>query len=96
MAALQITLNHISLQGWRIMTGENASKDLAAPFASFVSTAWASLGKDLPEISWANQIRRRKDTLSAAELVSWVDRIREFPVKQFRLRGNTACTLNCH
>ena len=69
---------------WRIMTGDDASKDLAAPFASFVSAAWASLGKDLPEISWANQIRRRKDTLSAAELVSWVDQIREFPVKQFR------------
>jgi hypothetical protein len=68
---------------WRIMTGEDASRDLAAPFATFVSAAWASLGKDLPEISWANQIRRRKDTLSAAELVTWVDQIRHFPVKQF-------------
>jgi hypothetical protein len=69
---------------WRIMTGEDASKDLTSPFASFVSAAWASLGKDLPEISWASQIRRRKNPLSAAELVSWVDQIREFPVKQFR------------
>jgi hypothetical protein len=69
---------------WRIMTGDDASKDLAGSFASFISAAWASLREDLPEISWANQIRRRKDTLSAAELVSWVDRIREFPVKQFR------------
>jgi hypothetical protein len=68
---------------WRIMTGDDASRDLAAPFASFVSAAWASLGKDSPEISWASQIRRRKDTLSAAELVRWVDQIREFPVTQF-------------
>jgi hypothetical protein len=70
---------------WRIMTGDDASKDLAGPFASFISAAWASLDKDLPEISWASQIRRRKDTLSAAELVRWVDQIREFPVKQFHL-----------
>ncbi len=70
---------------WRIMTGKDASKDLSSPFASFVSAAWASLGKDLPEISWDSQIRRRRDTLSAGELVSWVDKIRRFPVAQFRL-----------
>jgi hypothetical protein len=68
---------------WRIMTGDDASKDLAGPFASFISAAWASLDKDLPEISWASQIRRRRDTLSAAELVAWVDQIRAFPVQQF-------------
>jgi hypothetical protein len=71
---------------WRIMTGEVASKDMSAsaPFASFISEAWASLGADLPEISWASQIRRREETLSAAELVSWFNQMREFPVKQFR------------
>jgi hypothetical protein len=37
---------------WRIMTGDNASRDLNSPFASFVELAWASLGDDLPEISW--------------------------------------------
>jgi hypothetical protein len=75
---------------WRIMTGEDASKDLTSPFASFVSAAWASLRDDLPEISWASHIRRRKDTSSAAELIRWVDQIREFPLKQFnfaRKRG---------
>ncbi len=65
---------------WRIMTGEDASRDLSAPFASFISAAWASLGDDLPEISWASQIRRRHDTLSAAELVAWSDQMRRFTV----------------
>ena len=63
------------------MTGDDASKDLASPFASFVAAAWASLGNDLPEISWASQIRRRRDTLSAAELVRWANFLREFPLK---------------
>jgi hypothetical protein len=66
---------------WRIMTGDNASKDLASPFASFVAAAWVSLGDDLPEISWAGQIRRRVNPASAAELVSWANTIRRFPAK---------------
>jgi hypothetical protein len=54
---------------WRIMTGNDASKDLASPFASFVTAAWASLGDDLPEVSWASQIRRREEIRSASKLV---------------------------
>jgi hypothetical protein len=66
---------------WRIMTGDDASKDLASPFASFVAVSWASLGDDLPEISWASQIRRRKNVVSAAESVTWANRIREFALR---------------
>jgi hypothetical protein len=72
---------------WRIMTGEQASKDLTSPFASFASAAWASLGDDLSEISWASQIRRREDTLSAAELVGWLNQIHELPVKLLAMKG---------
>jgi hypothetical protein len=54
---------------WRIMTGTDASKDLASPFASLVASAWASLGDDLPEVSWASQIRRRDETPSALKMV---------------------------
>jgi hypothetical protein len=66
---------------WRIMTGGNVSSDLSSPFAAFVATAWTSLGDDLPEISWATQIRRRKDVPSAEELVRWANFLREFPLK---------------
>jgi hypothetical protein len=55
---------------WRIMTGDDASKDPASPFASLVTTAWASLGDDLPEVSWASQIRRRDEMPSASKLVA--------------------------
>jgi hypothetical protein len=71
---------------WRIATGDDASKDLTSPFANFVAEAWASLGDDLPEVSWANQIRRRKDISSAAELVRWVNSKRKFPLKYLHLR----------
>jgi hypothetical protein len=70
---------------WRIMTGDDASKDLASPFANFVAATWASLGDDLPEVSWASQIRRRKDISSATELVRWANLKREFPLKYLHL-----------
>lgn len=73
---------------WRIMTGDDASRDLAAPFASFVSAAWASLSKDLPEMSWASQIRRRKDTSSAEQLVYWFDERRELAILRLSSREN--------
>jgi hypothetical protein len=70
---------------WRIVTGDDASKDLASPFATFVAATWASLGDDLPEISWTSQISRRKDISSAAELVRWANLKREFPLKYLHL-----------
>jgi hypothetical protein len=70
---------------WRIMTGDNASKDLASPFASFVAAAWVSLGDNLPEISWASQICRRQDISPAAELVRWANTIRRLPAKHHAL-----------
>jgi hypothetical protein len=80
---------------WRIMTGDDASKDLAAPFASFVSEAWASLGKDLPEMSWAKQIRRRKDTSSAEQLVYWFDERRELAILRLSSRLGFSSTEDC-
>ena len=70
---------------WRIVTGDDASKDLASPFATFVAATWASLGDDLPEISWNSQISRRKDISSAAELVRCANLKREFPLKYLHL-----------
>ena len=67
---------------WRIVTGEDASKDLASPFASFVAAAWASLRNDLPEIPWASQIRRRRDILPAADLVKWANSIRDYAIRE--------------
>jgi hypothetical protein len=72
---------------WRIMTGDDASKDLFSPFASFADAAWISLGDDLPEISWASQIRRRKDTSSTSELVSWANRTRRLPASLYFRRN---------
>jgi hypothetical protein len=72
---------------WRIVTGDDPSKDSASPFADFVAATWESLSDDLSEISWASQISRRKDTSSAAELVSWANSKREFPIKYLHL-GN--------
>jgi hypothetical protein len=69
---------------WRIVTGEDASKDLASPFASFVAAAWASLRNDLPEIPWASQIRRRRDILPAADLVKWANAIREHAIPRVK------------
>jgi hypothetical protein len=63
---------------WRIITGNDASKDLASPFASFVTAAWASLGDDLPEVSWASQIRRREEMPSASELVERANSVRYY------------------
>lgn len=63
---------------WRIMTGHGASKDLSSPFASFVSAAWASLGSDLPEISWASQIHRIQKAGSAAELTDLANSLRMY------------------
>jgi hypothetical protein len=71
---------------WRIVTGEDASKDPTSPFAGFVAATWESLDDDLPEVSWASQIRRRKDISSAADLVSWANSTREFPLKYLHLR----------
>jgi hypothetical protein len=68
---------------WRVMTGEDASKDLASPFASFVAEAWASLEDGSTEISWASQIRRRKDDLPREELVTWANSIRHFALGLF-------------
>ena len=62
---------------WRIMTGHDASKDLASPFSSFVAAAWASLGNDLPEVPWTNQIRRREEIPSAAKLVERANSVRD-------------------
>jgi hypothetical protein len=61
---------------WRIMTGHDASKDSASPFSSFVAAAWASLGNDLPEVSWTSQIRRREEIPSAAKLVERANSVR--------------------
>jgi hypothetical protein len=61
---------------WRIMTGCDASKDLTSAFASFVSAAWSSLGDELPEISWASQIRRREELPTLAELTEWANSTR--------------------
>jgi hypothetical protein len=73
---------------WRIMTGEDASKDLTSPFASFVAAAWNSLGEELPEISWGSQIARRKHTWLAADLASWANFIREQSLKHPLLERN--------
>jgi hypothetical protein len=62
---------------WRIMTGNDASKDLASPFSSFVAAAWASLGDDLREVSWASQIRRRDEMPSASKLVARANNARD-------------------
>jgi hypothetical protein len=70
---------------WRIVTGNNASKDLDSPFADFVAATWATLGDDLPEISWASQLRRRKNISSPAELVRRANSKREFPLKYLHL-----------
>jgi hypothetical protein len=66
---------------WRIMTGYGASKDLSSSFASFISAAWASLGSELPETSWASQIRRREKAPAEAELVEWANSLREHALK---------------
>jgi hypothetical protein len=63
-------------QLWRIMTGHDASKDLTSPFASFVSAAWSSLGDELPEISWASQLRRRQELPTLVELTEWANSTR--------------------
>ena len=62
---------------WRIMTGHDASKELASPFSSFVAAGWASLSNDLPEVSLTSQIRRREEIPYAAKLVERANSVRD-------------------